>query len=132
MMRRSSHSGDGRPGNKEHGIKAAAGLRSTPYDLFQSAIAAGVKPTIHDCWSDFARWEMARDFADDPSHPAKAAIAWIDTMELLRADLDEFAGLAKNECREALDRAYDAFARLEHSPELVRAIELWRESRLAE
>ena len=101
----------------------------TPYDVFQRAIAAGIQPTIHDCWSDFAHWEIARQFADDPSHPAKAAIEWIDTMESLRLSLTDFSGASQADCRAALDRAYDAFARLDHSAELVRAIAVWIEYR---
>ena len=97
----------------------------TPYEVFQRAIAAGVQPTIHDCWSDFAHWEIARRFADDPSHPAKAAIEWIDSMEALRLGLSEFSGESQVDCQAALDDAYEAFAKLHHSAELVRAIGLW-------
>lgn len=102
---------------------------TSPHDVFQKAIAGGVRPTIHDCWADFACWEIARRYADDPSHPARAAIQWIYSMEDLRSGLGEFEGEAKAVCRAALDKAYDAFAKLEHSPELVHAIEKWLEYR---
>jgi hypothetical protein len=61
--------------NAESGFMTSS--KRTAYDVFQQAIAAGVKPSIHDCWASFACWEMARRFADDPSHPAKAATEWI-------------------------------------------------------
>ena len=102
----------------------------SPYDVFQQAIAAGVRPTIQECWADFARWEVARHFADDPSHPAKAAIEWIYAIEDLRGGLDEFTGQTMSECWAALDQAYEAFAKLEHSEELVHAIETWLQFRL--
>ncbi len=101
----------------------------TAYDVFQSAIAAGIKPTVHDCWADFTCWERARQFADDPSHPAKLAIDWIYCMEDLRARLDEFEGNTKAACFAALDEAYVAFAKLDHSAELIHAIEKWIEFR---
>ena len=101
----------------------------TPYDLFAAAIAAGIQPTVHDCWIDFAYWERARYFADDPSHPAKAAIDWVYSMEGMRGALNEFQGAAKSECLAALDTAYEAFAKLKHSAELIHAVEIWIETR---
>jgi hypothetical protein len=106
--------------------------KRTPYDVIQAAIAAGIKPTVQDSWPNFAYWETARNFADDPSHPAKAAIEWVFAMDNLRGALDEFTGEAKAECLTALDRAYVAFAKLEHSDELVDAMEKWIEYRLSE
>ena len=99
--------------------------KKTPYDVFQAAIAAGIKQTVQDCWPNFAYWETARNFADDPSHPAKAAIEWVYVMEDLRSALDEFEGEAKADGIAALDQAYVAFAKLEHSDELIGAMEAW-------
>ena len=107
-------------------------MTQTPYELFQQAIEAGIGPTMYDCWIDFAHWEKARQYFDDPSHPAKAAIAWISEMEDLRAELDEFEGAATDQCRAALDAACDAFARIEHTAQLSHGIETWIESRLSE
>lgn len=111
-------------------MKPKTSPKQTPYELFVKAIAAGIKPTVHDCWKDFAFWEMARYYGDDPSHPAKAAIEWIYSMEDLRGGLDEFEGEAKAECLLELDRSTEAFAKLEHSDELIHAIGLWIEYRL--
>jgi hypothetical protein len=108
-----------------------AATNTSAFELFQQAIAARIRPTIHDCWADFASWELARRFTDDPSHPAKAAIQWIYAMEELRCALDEFQGTAKTDCLEALDEANVSFAKLEHSPELLHAIEKWMEFRLS-
>ena len=104
----------------------------TAHHVFEQAIAAGVQPTICACWSDFMCWDVARRFADDPSHPAKAAIEWIKVMGDLRSALDEFQGEAKSDCLAALHNACDAFARLDHSPELIHAIEKWTKYRLEE
>jgi len=103
-----------------------------PFPVFQAAIAEGIHESIGECWKDFAHWEHARQFADDPSHPAKAAIEWILAWEELCVGLDEFAGAAKQECIEAVDRVGDAFAKLDHSAELLRAVERWREERREE
>jgi len=109
-----------------------ASIKTTPYEIFEKAIRAGIKPTIEECWPNFACWESARNFGDDPSHLAKAAIEWIYTMENLRADLDQFEGEAKVECMAALNEAYVAYAKLEHSDELIAALGKWMEYRLDE
>jgi hypothetical protein len=46
-------------------------------------------------------------------------------MEDLRRGLDEFHGASKAACLSALDQAYEEFAKLEHSDELIHAIEKW-------
>jgi hypothetical protein len=104
-------------------------IHKTAFDVFEEAISDGIQPTIRDSWADFACWEMARRFADDPSHPARAAIEWIRAMENLRGWLDEFEGASKMACIAALDEAYEAFAKLNHSAELVHAVEKWLETR---
>ena len=109
-----------------------APVTRSAHQAFEHAIAAGVQPTICDCWSDFACWELARSFADDPSHPAKAAIEWVQLMGDLRSALDEFQGGAKADCLAALDKACDAFAKLDHAAELIHAIETWTKYRLEE
>ena len=113
-------------------MTATTSTKKTAYDVFQTAIAAGIKQTVQDCWPNFAYWESARNFADDPSHPAKAAIEWVYAMEDLRAALEEFEGGTKAECLAALDQAYLAFAKLEHSDELIEALEKWIEYRLGQ
>ena len=105
---------------------------ATPHEIFQQAVTAGIRPTIRECWSDFAHWEIARRYADDPSRPAKAAIEWIDLMESLRADLAQFRGDTRSDCLDGLDSAVEAFAHLEHSDELVQAISVWLQYRLDE
>jgi hypothetical protein len=102
-----------------------------PHQYFQQAIADGIHASIGECWRDFAHWEHARQFADDPSHPAKAAIEWILAWEELLSGLDEFSGGAKRDCRNELDAAAGAFAKLEHSAELLRAVERWLDERRA-
>lgn len=102
----------------------------TPYDVFHEAIAAGIKPAIAACWFDFAHWEAARHFGDDPSHPAKAAVEWVCAMEDLWGGLEEFEGETKAACLAAMDTACEAFSKLEHSNESVHAIEKWKEYRL--
>lgn len=102
----------------------------TAFVLLQAAIAKGIQPSISECWSDFAHWEVARNYADDPSHPAKAAIEWIDLVEELRLGLEDFEGTALDDCHAALDQALIAFAKLEHSDELVHAIKCWIQYRL--
>ena len=110
-------------------MAAMTSTKRTVLGMFETAIRAGIKPTVHDCWIDFAYWERARSFADDPSHPAKAAIEWVYLMEDMRNGLNEFEGAAREECLSALDSAFVAFAKLEHSDELIHGIELWIESR---
>ena len=104
----------------------------TVHELLRQAITVGIKPSIRECWADFAAWERARGFADDPSHPAKAAIQWVYNLEELRCQLDEFSGPARAECLAALDQADEEFAKLEHSEELVHALETWISYRLSE
>lgn len=105
-------------------------VAQTPFDVFQRAIALKVQPSLWECWLNFVHWEQARNFGDDPSHPAKAAIEWIDILDELRSNLDEFEGESKPGCASALDDAALAFAKLAHSRELVQAIEKWIEYRL--
>ena len=107
----------------------ALNQNTTAFDEFQSAIAAGLKESILDCWLDFAHWERARNYWDDPSHPAKAAIEWIINMESARGELDEFQGDAMDECLAKLDATCEAFAKLKHSPELIHAIQTWKQWR---
>ena len=104
-------------------------IASRPIDVFQEAITSGVESSVVQCWRDFAHWEHARGFADDPSHPSKAAIEWIIAWEELRGGLDEFSGIAVQECIKNLDSACEAFARLDHPLELLRALEHWRSER---
>ena len=110
----------------------AATDNRTAHQAFEHAIAAGIHSTVCECWSDFMCWEVARRFADDPSHPAKAAIEWIQLMGDLRSALDEFQGDAKSDCVVALDNACEYFAKLDHAAELIHAIETWTEYRREE
>ncbi len=104
----------------------------TPFDVFQRAISLGIQPSTWECWLNFVHWEQARNFGDDPSHPAKAAIEWIDVLDEIRSNLDEFEGESIPDCTSALDDAAISFAKLTHSKELVHAIEKWIEYRLNE
>lgn len=113
-------------------MSSDATAKTTPYLLFERAIAAGIAPTIHECWFDFSCWEKARQYYDDPSHPAKAAIEWVSALEDLRAGLDEFTASDATRCRNALDRVYEEFARIQHSDELLHGIETWIDARKSE
>ena len=104
----------------------------TPYTLFKRAIDAGIAPTVHDCWFDFSCWEKAREFYDDPGHPAKAAIEWVCALEDVRAGLDEFSASDPTKCYSRLDRVYEDFAKMQHSDELLHGIETWIEARRSE
>jgi hypothetical protein len=104
---------------------------TNPKQVFQKVIADGIHGSIIDCWRDFAHWEHARRFADDPSQPAKAAIEWVLAWEELQSSLGEFTGPADQECRAALDKACESFAELNHSDELISALNRWREERTA-
>jgi hypothetical protein len=81
---------------------------------------------------DFAIWESSRGYADDPSASSKRALAWVRELDEIVVQLDEFDGASKESCENALDAAFVAFARLNHSDELCNAIRRWREWRLAE
>jgi hypothetical protein len=104
----------------------------TPYEIFVDAVKEDPNKTFRDAWSDFAVWESARGYRDDPSAPSKEALEWIRQLDEVASGLDEFDGVAKENCRNALESAFVAFARLDHKEELCSAIRKWREWRLAE
>ena len=104
-------------------------VTKTAHDVFQRAIQFGIRPTMWDCWLDFIHWEKARNFGDDPSYPSKAAIDWIDALDDLRSGLEDFEGSATADCLAELNNASISFAKINHSDELVQAIEKWIEYR---
>lgn len=104
----------------------------TPYEIFVEAVKAHPDKSFRDVWMDFAIWESSRGYADDPSASSKRALAWVRELDEILVQLDEFDGAAKESCVNALDAAFVAFARLNHTEELCSAIRRWREWRLAE
>ena len=104
----------------------------TPYEIFVEAVKENPDKSFRDVWIDFAIWESCRGYADDPSASSKSALVWVRELDEVVAQLDEFEGAAKESCLNALEAAFVAFARLDHTDELCNAIRRWREWRLAE
>jgi hypothetical protein len=104
----------------------------TPYDVLSEAVSKNRNKSFRDLWCDFAIWESARGYSDDPSGPSKDALNWVRSLEELAVQIDDFEGDSKEDCKAALEAAFVAFSRLNHSDELCRAMRRWREWRLAE
>jgi hypothetical protein len=104
----------------------------TPYQVFFEAVKDDPEKTFRDVWRDFAIWEGARGFGDDPSAQSREALAWVRSMDELARQLDDYEGDAKENCKDALDAAFVSFAKLEHGEELCNAARLWRQWRLDE
>jgi hypothetical protein len=104
----------------------------TPYEIFVEAVKENPNRGFREAWIDFAIWERTRGYADDPSSSSKDALAWVRALDDLVLQLDQFDGIAKENCRNALESAFVAFARLNHTRELCDAIQRWRKWRLAE
>lgn len=104
----------------------------TPYEVLVEAVKEDPRKSFRDVWSDFAIWESARGYRDDPSAPSKDALQWVRQLDELVAGLDEFDGPGKESCQNALEAAFVAFARLNHKEELCDAIRRWRQWRLEE
>ena len=104
----------------------------TPYEIFVEAVKEHPDKGFRDVWSDFAIWERARGYADDPSASSKEALEWVRGLDEVVAGLDDFEGPGKEACENALESAFVAFARLDHSTELCEAVRRWREWRVSE
>lgn len=104
----------------------------TPYEILVEAAKKNPGKSFRDLWRDFRIWESTRGYVDDPSASSKQTLEWVRELDEVVAQLDEFEGAAKESCSNALEAAFVAFARLEHTDELCNAIRRWREWRLAE
>ncbi|MCA9123775.1 MAG: hypothetical protein H6822_00575 [Planctomycetaceae bacterium] len=104
----------------------------TPYEILVEAVKEHPDRSFRDLWRDFRIWESTRGYFDDPSASSKQTLEWVRKLDELVGQLDEFEGAAKENCLNALEAAFVAFARLDHSDELCGAIQRWREWRLAE
>ena len=107
-------------------------LPMSPYEIFVEAAKENPDKSFRDLWRDFRIWESSRGYVDDPSASSKNAIAWVRELDEVVAQLDEFEGVAKENCLNALEAAFVAFARLDHTDELCNAVRCWREWRLTE
>ena len=107
-------------------------LPMTPYEVFVEAIKEDPHKSFRDVWSDFAIWEYSRGYADDHSASSKDALQWVRALDEIVARLDDFDSAGKESCLNALEAAFVAFARLDHSDELCNAVRRWREWRIAE
>jgi hypothetical protein len=104
----------------------------TPYQVFIEAVKDNPGKSFRDVWIDFAIWESARGFGDDPGAPSREAIAWVRSMDELAGQLGDYEGIAREKCEDAIEAAFVAFAQLEHSDELCHAVRRWRQWRLDE
>jgi hypothetical protein len=103
----------------------------SPYSILAEAAKEDSSKSFLSAWNDFACWERARDFADDPNRPSKLDIEWICQLNDLAMLLNDMPGDVQN-VRNSLEAAASAFARLDHEPQLCEAIKRWREFRKEE
>lgn len=100
------------------------------HDGLTQAANQSPQRSFRDVWFEFETWERSRDFRDDPSRPAKQALDWIRDLYELTVALEDFRGSpALQQCREAFEVVFEAFARLEHVPELDDAMTRWMQAR---
>ena len=103
----------------------------TPYHLLAEAAKTNPNRSFLDAWNDFACWEKARGYRDDPNAASKEDIEWIFTLNELSARLEERLG-DSTDCRNALEAAAAAFAGLKHEQQMYDAMVTWRKQRMKE
>ena len=103
----------------------------TPYHVLAEAAKAHPDQSFLEVWNDFACWEYARAFRDDPNSASKEDIEWIQALYDLAVQLKEREGDTRN-CRNALEAAAAAFAGMPHEPQLYEGIVRWHKQRLKE
>lgn len=103
----------------------------TPYSILADAAKNHPSKSFLGVWNDFACWERARTFADDPNAASKRDIEWICQLYDLAMLLEDMPGDVQD-CRNALEAAAAAFARLDHDPQLCEAVKRWSEHVLEE
>lgn len=104
-----------------------------PFDFFQAARQVQPEKSFGELCVDFACWEAARSYRDDPNVLAREAIAWIRQLDELAILLDDFPeDPARQACHAAIESAFEAFAKLPHDPLLTAAVKTWLEIRQAE
>ena len=101
----------------------------TPYHVLAEAAKEHPDQSFLAVWHDFACWERARAFRDDPNAISKEDIEWIQTLYELAVRLEERTGDTKD-CHNALEAAAAAFAGVDHEPQLYQALVRWRKVRL--
>jgi|GEM_PF-5524614 len=103
----------------------------TPYHLLAEAAKTNPNRSFLDAWNDFACWEKARGFRDNPNAACKEDIEWVQTLNELSARLEERLG-DSSDCRNALEAAAAAFAGLQHEKQMYNAMVTWRQQRMKE
>lgn len=103
----------------------------TPYHVLAEAAKTTPNRSFLEAWNDFACWEKARGFRDDPNAASKEDIEWIQTLNDLAVRLEERLG-DSTDCRNALEAAAAAFAGLEHEKQMYDAMVTWRQQRMKE
>lgn len=103
----------------------------TPYHILAEAAKSNPNRSFLDAWNDFACWEKARGYRDDPNAASKDDIEWILTLNELSTSLEARLGDA-TDCRNALEAAAAAFAGLEHEKQMYEAIVTWHQHRMQE
>ena len=109
------------------------GQRMSPYEVFAAAAKGPPERSLLEVWIDFACWESARAFGDDPNPLSRAAIDWIRRLDELQCELKDFGDTeAVQACRHAAEATAAAFARIDHEPELCQAVRRWHRYRQEE
>lgn len=101
----------------------------TPYHVLAKAAKRNPDQSFLEVWNDFACWERARAFRDDPNAASKEDIEWIESLYDLSVRLREREGNTQD-CRNALEAAAAAFAAIPHEPQLHEGITRWHQQRL--
>ena len=103
----------------------------TPYHILADAAKNNSSHSFLEAWNDFACWEKARDYRDDPNAASKEDIDWIQTLYDLACRLEDRLG-DSTDCRNALEAAAAAFAGLDHETQMSDALLRWRKQRIEE
>lgn len=103
----------------------------TPYHILAEAAKRNPNRSFLDAWNDFACWEKARGYRDDPNAASKEDIEWVQTLNELSARLEDRLG-DSTDCRNALEAAAAAFAGLKHERQMYDAMVTWHQQRMKE